>query len=326
MYGRRTPLLLLLLVAIAIRGAQAGARSPASFLPGGRVLLDAHNAYPYEGRWSDRIDRALATGVPLAIEQDLAFCPAGDPVRRQPVVTHDEECRGGEPTLREYFFERIRPLMEQALREGPSNDWPLITLNLDFKTNEPEHHRAVWSLLGEYERWLTTAPRPAQRAEPSPLTPGPLLVLTGANDLQERTFFTEVGAGERLRVFGAVTNREPGEAGALPHPSPATAYRRWWNHPWKVIEPEGQQKAGDWTAAEEARLRALVRSAHDAGLWLRVYTLNGHTPAESLGWFDSYNFGTRDAAAIRWRAAIAAGVDFIATDQYEALAPLLHRD
>ena len=31
-------------------------------------LLDAHNCYPYEGRWTDRIDRALAVGFPVAIE------------------------------------------------------------------------------------------------------------------------------------------------------------------------------------------------------------------------------------------------------------------
>ena len=32
--------------------------------PGARVMLDAHNAYPYNGRYLDRIDRAIATGLP----------------------------------------------------------------------------------------------------------------------------------------------------------------------------------------------------------------------------------------------------------------------
>ena len=36
-------------------------------------LLHAHNAYPEGGRWRDRIDRALATGLPLVIEQDIAY-------------------------------------------------------------------------------------------------------------------------------------------------------------------------------------------------------------------------------------------------------------
>src|SRR5438093_12868079 len=36
-----------------------------------RVLLDAHNCYPSGESWTDRIDRALSAGTPLAIEQDL---------------------------------------------------------------------------------------------------------------------------------------------------------------------------------------------------------------------------------------------------------------
>ena len=38
-----------------------------------RVLLDAHNCYPEGKSWTDRIDRALSIGTPLAIEQDLAW-------------------------------------------------------------------------------------------------------------------------------------------------------------------------------------------------------------------------------------------------------------
>src|SRR2546430_10379614 len=34
--------------------------SPASLRPGTRVLLDAHNCYPYYEWWFDRIDRALS--------------------------------------------------------------------------------------------------------------------------------------------------------------------------------------------------------------------------------------------------------------------------
>ena len=37
------------------------ARQPVDPLaPGRRTLLHAHNAYPEEGRWRDRVDRALA--------------------------------------------------------------------------------------------------------------------------------------------------------------------------------------------------------------------------------------------------------------------------
>lgn len=70
-----------------------------------------------------------------------------------------------------------------------------------------------------------------------------------------------------------------------------------------------------------SRLRALVERAHTNGLWIRFYTLDGATEDQLScnGWFHSYNFGTLEAARRRWQAAIAAGVDYIASDQYELL-------
>jgi hypothetical protein len=41
------------------------------------------------------------------------------------------------------------------------------------------------------------------------------------------------------------------------------------------------------------------------------------------GWDKGYNFGSREKASLRWMAAIRAGVDFIATDQYEDVATLV---
>ena len=89
------------------------------------------------------------------------------------------------------------------------------------------------------------------------------------------------------------------------------------------MERGGQPNAEDWTAADEARLRAIVSRAHEQGLWVRFYTLNGHAAEASENWTASYNFGSIDAARTRWRAAAQAGVDFIATDQYAALAEVL---
>src|SRR5262245_37301978 len=124
-------------------------------VPRNRVLLDAHNCYPYGEWWSDRIDRALSTGTPLAIEQDLAWYTDPRTRRSRSVLSHSAEATGSEPAMKEYFFERIRPIVERALKEGATNDWPLITLNLDFKTEEPEHLKAIWSLLVEYQDWIT---------------------------------------------------------------------------------------------------------------------------------------------------------------------------
>jgi len=296
------------------------------FGPGARVLIDAHNCYPYHGRWADRMNRALAAGLPVAIEQDLAWYTDPTTNRSRSLLSHEEKADGTEPDMREYFFERIRPFMERALREGDRSKWPLIVLNLDFKTDEQAHHRAVWDLLGKYEGWLCTAVRSAHAEQVTPMRAGPLLVLTGEADSQEHDFRDRVGVGGTLRVFGAVRVRSQ-DPSAMPEafvPGRATDYRRWWNNPWSVVEPDGQPKAGAWTHAKAARLRALVRHAHSRGLWIRFYTLNGHPPelAERNGWEPDYNFGSLERAQVRWKAAIEAAVDFLATDQVEDFARL----
>lgn len=305
------PLLLLL----GLAAQTAAPTAPPGLTPGTRVLLDAHNAYPENDRWTDRIDRALSTGTPLAIEQDLVWYvdPATGVARS--IVSHGKPFTGREPSLREYFFERIRPVVERALQENRREDWPIITLNLDFKTDEPEHHVAVLKLLAEYEAWLCTAPRSVSSSDIKPLRLAPVLVLTGEQDTQEQHFSLDLPEGASLLLFGAV-HRTP--AGL---PAPRTNYRRWWNNSWITIEPEGQPKAGAWTAEEEQRLSTAVRAAHEAGLWIRFYTLDGYDPADkSGGWGASYNFGSLQAVRQRWRAAIRAGVDFVAVNQYEDFA------
>ncbi len=271
-----------------------------------RTLLDAHNCYPYDGKYADRIERALATGVPVAIEQDLAWHVDHS------VLSHETKTTGTEPLMKNYFFERIRPLIEKELKEKKHRkDWPLIVLNLDFKTNEPEHHREVWKLLGEYEAWLTTAKKGPGISK---LDLKPVLVLTGNSDIQEKTFSDAVPNGGKLRLFGAV-NVKPGEL-----PGKATNYRRWWNNPWQVVEEGGPRKAADWNAKDRARLEMLVKHAHDNGLWIRFYTLNGHPEGQGDGMGAGYNFGSLDAAKARWLACLQTGVDFVATDQYEEFA------
>ncbi len=305
----------------------------------GGSLLHAHNCYPEDGRWLDRIDRALATGLPrVAIEQDLAWqAPAqGRPGRS--VVSHDTTLSGKEPSLEQHFFARVRPLMERALAEQRKSEWPLLILHLDFKSNEAEHHRAVWDLLSRHRSWLTTVERVADDRV-MPFEMGPLLVLTENGDGQESAFSDRVLPGDRLLVFGTTPSpnlprsEDPATragiaATASPAdliPWPATNYRRWTNFAWNVVEGGGQIRGGEWTADEASRLNAIVQRAHAQGLWIRFYTLNGHDASGNRGWSSGYNFGARDAVRVRWQAAIDAGVDFVATDQYEDFARILSK-
>ena len=291
--------------------------------PGSRTLMDAHNCYPYFEWWSDRIDRALSAGTPLAIEQDLGWYTDPKTGTSWSVVTHGGEMTGDEPTMEQYFFSRVRPIVERALKEGNRGDWPLITLNLDFKDNKPEHLAAVLALLRKYQGWLTTAVKTGQIDQVQPLDVKPILVLTGEADAQQTIFYDQLPVGERVLLFGAIhsENKDPEAAPEILAPEKANNYRRWWNNPWRVVEAAGQPNAGVWTPEKMARLRALVERAHANGLWIRFYTLDGATKQElsCRGWFSGYNFGSLDAASARWRAAIAAHVDYLASDQYELL-------
>jgi hypothetical protein len=183
---------------------------------------------------------------------------------------------------------------------------------------------AVLELLRSHQDWISSATKGADPAVVEPLRIKPILVLTGEADAQQRVFYDQLPAGDAALAFGAV-HSEGKDYKASPEEidnEKATNYRRWWNNPWRVVEFGGQAHAGAWTSEKMVRLRALVNQAHANGLWIRFYTLDGATTDElsSFGWFKSYNFGSLDAARVRWQAAIAAGVDYLASDQYEPVA------
>lgn len=323
------------IVCLFVTAALFAQQPQLDFLNHNRPVLDAHNCYPYNGKYADRIERALRTGFPVAIEQDIAW--AVDPITHQgrPVVSHTPKTTGQEPTLRDHFFERVRPIIEKALIENDRARWPLIILHFDFKSLEPQLLRAVWDVLSEYQDWITTAPQTSDPHEMAPMDPKPLLVLTEDADEQEEVFFHKVPAGARLRVFGSahtapITGSRlerihlaatlPPEQLLVERP---TNYRRWWNNSWFEVEEGGQNRAGDWTAADAQRLRALVGHAHSLGFWIRFYTLDGFSPAENRGWDSGYNFGSREAVTARWKAALESGVNLVATDQYEELGAFM---
>ena len=142
----------------------------------------------------------------------------------------------------------------------------------DFKDLQEPLIKAVWSLLGEYEGWITTAAKSADPHTLTPFDPKPLLVLTEDADAQEEVFYKAVPVGGKLRLFGSAhTKVIPAEPKAehehllatLPPEEllseRPTTYRRWWNTSWHTVEEGGQRQAGDWTPNDDRRLRALVQ-------------------------------------------------------------------
>ena len=183
-------------------------------------MLDAHNAYPQNDRWRDRIDRALSTGVPVAIEQDLYWAKNREG-NFEILVAHDKSELDRAPTLDTYFFQRIRPLMERALAEQRRDTWPLIVLNLDFKQNDAPLLDAVYTLLGKYDAWLTTAPRTSTPEVAAPLPLSHCSCCKHQRGLRALRDAIPVG---QLRAFGAI-RRPPRQA------PPTTSAQRTWATP-----------------------------------------------------------------------------------------------
>lgn len=310
------------------------------FLNHNRPLLDAHNCYPYEGQWSDRIQRALNSGFPVSIEQDLAWYVDPATGKGSVVVSHTPHPTGHEPTLEDYFFKQVRPVVEKAIAENKTSQWPLIVLHFDFKDNQDPLLRAIWQILGEHQQWLSTAIKTNDPSKLSPIERKPILVVTEESDEQQKVFYDDLPIGAQLRLFGSAhTHPRPKDkpmkqlmhwaVSVTPEEllsEQPTNYRRWLNSSWYTVEEGGEPGAGDWTPADNQRLRSLVDHAHKMGYWVRFYALDGFAPADDQGWGQSYNFGSREAVIPRWKAAIAAGVNFIATNQYERLATYLKQD
>jgi hypothetical protein len=310
------------------------------FLNHNQSLLDAHNCYPYEGHWTDRIQRALNSGYPVSIEQDLAWYVDPATGKGRAVVSHTPHATGAEPTLEDYFFKQVRPVIEKAIAENKREQWPLVVLHFDFKDNQDPLLRAVWQTLGDHEEWLSTAVKTSDPAKLSPIERKPILVVTEESDEQQKIFYDELPVGAHLRLFGSAHSHPTPKGMArkdLMHWAVATSpeellsekptnYRRWWNSSWYTVEEGGEPGAGDWTDADKQRLQALVDHAHKMGFWVRFYALDGFAPADDQGWGQGYNFGSHDAVVLRWKAAIAVGVNFIATNQYEDLATFLKQD
>ena len=267
---RHTALTLAVLFAV-LSFSSASAQIPdLDLLNHNQPILDAHNCYPYQGQWNDRIPRALNSGFPVSIEQDLAWYVDPATGKGRVVVSHTPHPTGQEPTLEDYFFKQVRPVVEKAIAENKRNQWPVIVLHFDFKDNQPALLEAVWEVLGQHEDWLSTAVKTSDPGKLSPIDRKPVLAVTEEADEQQKVFYDDLAVGARLRLFGSAhTHPTPKEMPMkqlmhwavtvtpeeLLHEKP-TNYRRWWNSSWYTVEEGGEPGAGDWAPADNQRLRA----------------------------------------------------------------------
>jgi hypothetical protein len=297
----------------------------------------AHNAFPDHGRYADRLDRALAAGMPLMIEEDLAWVDG-----KSWLIHGPKNSTGDDPTLETYFFPKVRPIMEKALAEGNRGNWPLIILYLDIKNDPPEHLETIAKVLEKYDGWLTSAVKTADMSKQSPLDVKPMMVLLEDkhDDIKQQYFYDRIPAGGKLRAFGSATkydnnlDKKLSKTEAIDGlydtplstivPKKADDYRRWWGIDWAYIEKGGETRAGEWSQAKADRLKKYVDYGHSQGYFVGVFSISGWTPEQNQGWDKDYNFGTREAASLRWKGAIAAHADFISTDHYEELASAVH--
>ena len=284
-----------------------------------------------------RSDRARARRADVRTSRSNRTSP-GSSIRRPAagasVVSHDAKPDGTEPTLEAHFFDRVRPLIETALRDNRKDTWPVMVLHLDFKTNEPAHHQAIWELLGKYESWLTTAERVADEQRVTPFTPGPLLVLTEAGQNQVDTL---LHARSGRRQAAALRHRPAGDVPGGHHRRGARGRRRLGAagraHPDRRDQlpaldqlPLGGRRA---RRAEQGRsvdqrrrpaaARDRVAGPRDGLVGAVLHPQRPLRCRQGKGWTASYNFGSLAAVRERMAAARDAGVEFIASDQYEEL-------
>jgi hypothetical protein len=315
-----------------------GASNTSPFTPGTRTLMLAHNAYPDEGKYEDRLDRAIAAGVPFVVEEDLVW------VNGKSLLIHNEKAASADsPTLESYFFPKVKPIMEKAMKEGNKGNWPLITLYLDIKNDPEEHLVEISKVLDKYDAWLTKAVKTADPAKMSPIEYKPMMIILEdkQNDIKQAFFYDRVPVGAKFRAFGSAvkfddnpnklsrTARAERFAGLVKiQPEQmltkhADNWRRWFGTDWNFIELSGPSHGADWNPETEARVKHFVDYGHSLGYLVSFYEINGFAKEQNEGWTDEYNFGSRHAAEVRIKAAIAAHADFIATDQYQEVASLI---
>ena len=281
------------------------AADPARLLP-----VSAHNCYPSRSANNAKLLEALNLGIDN-IEIDLGW----DDRTKELIVGHDAAPRGG--VIYPEFEAYLVPALEAHWKTHPRGQAPTV-LTIDWKTEKPEAVTKFKAFLDLHADWFSSAPK----TEDSPLTNRNLTVCFTGSDVAKDAYDALIPArgtyrAFRDRVFGQGAKFEPDVASYVP--TKATAYHRFLTFHWGVVEQGGPALARDWTKADANRLSALMTQAHQQGFRARFYCLNGHTGTLVSG----YQFTSDEAAKVRWLAAVQAGVDWIATDEYREIAEVL---
>jgi hypothetical protein len=295
-------------VGLALSLALATATEPLADKSPRPLPISAHNCYAENRTDNPRLTEALALGIDN-IEIDLGW----DDTAKQLIVGHDAKPRPAVAYPRPETS--LLPALTAHLKV-PRPDGAPTVLTIDWKTGRPEAVQQFKKLLDAHADWFSSAPKAAD----SPFTTRRLTVCFSGSESAKNAYDALIPAGGTYRAFRdrvASGKYEVDVAAYVPEKS--TAYLRFLALHWSAIERGGPPSAGEWTPAEMDRLSALIDVAHRRGFRVRLYSLNGHSGPPG----SSYRFASDDIARVRWLAAAAAGVDWIAGDEYKEMVDAL---
>ena len=194
----------------------------------------------------------------LAIEQDLDWYTDTKTGKIWSVVAHGDPISGHEPTMEHYFFDRVRPIVERALKEGQSRR---LAAHHSQSRLQNQRARAPVALSGRSLRSIRTGSPPRRRP--------PTLPRFSRSPFAPFSYLP----ASRMRSRPSSTMRSPSVAAcsssALRTPTRETPWRfpRCLNlRPHRIIAAGGtipgaswkkadKQHAGEWTTADDERLR-----------------------------------------------------------------------
>ena len=195
-------------------------------------------------------------------------------------VTHADETTGKEPTLRDYFFERVRPIVEKALAENDRAHWPLIVVHFDFKSNQAPLLHARLGPAGripglDHDRGedRRSAPSFAIRTQAAAGTHGGCRTSRRRSSSTKCRWVRSCGCSARPTRRRFPRSRRPSTSSCWRHcrreellPERPTNYRRWWNNSWHEVEEGGQREAGDVDGGGRPAAAGAGRLCAQAGL------------------------------------------------------------